>query len=109
MVYDAPLLKKPFIDRLEVIKTKLGAINSKHVQYLPHKLCQGKEDLLEQSDKIIDEKGEGMMVKCPKSMYERKRSALLLKVKKFYHTEATIIGFEKGTGRCSFMTGALIM
>lgn len=57
--------------------------------------------------KLIDLKGEGLMIKDPNSMYEPKRSNLLLKVKQFLDTEATVIGHQKGTGRCSGMLGAL--
>lgn len=47
------------------------------------------------------------MIKDPESLYEAKRSNLLLKVKQFEDTEATVIGHEKGTGRCAAMLGAL--
>lgn len=56
---------------------------------------------------VISLKGEGLMIKDPKSLYEAKRSNLLLKVKQFEDTEATVIGHQKGTGRCSGMLGAL--
>ena len=49
------------------------------------------------------------MVKDPNSKYEKKRSSLLLKVKKFEDTEATVIGHAKGDGRCQDMLGALKM
>lgn len=51
--------------------------------------------------------GEGVMIKDPKSLYENRRSDKLLKVKKFDDAEATVIGHEKGTGRCSAMCGAI--
>ena len=57
--------------------------------------------------KVIACKGEGLMIKDPESMYEAKRSNLLLKVKIFEDSEATVIGHQKGTGRCSGMLGAL--
>ena len=47
------------------------------------------------------------MIKDPNSEYENKRSFALLKVKKFNDAEATVLGHEKGTGRCSDMCGAL--
>ena len=50
-------------------------------------------------DKICDGKGEGVMLKDPKSLYDRKRSYSLLKVKRFEDAEATVIGHSNGTGR----------
>ena len=47
------------------------------------------------------------MVKCPESSYESKRSKLLLKVKVFQDSEATVMGHQKGSGRCCGMLGAL--
>jgi DNA ligase-1 len=43
-------------------------------------------------DKICGGKGEGVMIKDPKSQYEHKRSFSLLKVKRFEDAEATVIG-----------------
>lgn len=42
--------------------------------------------------KVMALKGEGLMIKDSESMYEPKRSKLLLKVKQFDDTEATVIG-----------------
>lgn len=58
-------------------------------------------------DKVIAKKGEGIMLRDPNSLYEGRRSDKLLKVKKFDDAEATVIGHEKGTGRCSSMLGAI--
>jgi DNA ligase-1 len=60
-------------------------------------------------DKICGGKGEGVMLKDPNSKYERTRSFSLLKVKRFEDTEATVIGHERGDGRCYMMCGAIIV
>lgn len=59
------------------------------------------------TDQILTGKGEGVMIKDPKSKYERRRSYSLLKVKKFEDAEAKVIGHLKGEGRCASMLGAL--
>ena len=43
-------------------------------------------------DRVVAKKGEGMMIKDPQSLYEKKRSDKLLKVKKFEDAEATVVG-----------------
>jgi len=58
-------------------------------------------------DKICGGKGEGVMLKDPKSLYEGTRSYSLLKVKRFEDAEATVIGHHKGSGRCDTMCGAI--
>ena len=62
---------------------------------------------MKEMDKIVDEGGEGVMLRDPNSMYEAKRSDKLLKVKKFDDSEATIIGHEKGEGRLVGLLGAI--
>lgn len=47
------------------------------------------------------------MIKDPDSVYERKRSDKLLKVKKFDDAEAIVVAHIRGTGRCCDMLGAL--
>jgi len=58
-------------------------------------------------DKVMERKGEGLMLRDPKSFYEGKRSYTLLKVKNFQDAEATVIGYKKGTGRCTGMMGSI--
>ena len=107
MVYDAPLLNVNFEKRLDAIKTKLAEKPSKNVQFHAHVKCTSKEHLLKEMDEVLAKKGEGLMIKDPKCKYESRRSEKLLKVKKFYDAEATVIGHNKGTGRCEDMLGAL--
>lgn len=72
-------------------------------------ICKSKDHLEKLMDEITGGKGEGVMVKDPKSAYERKRSYVLLKVKRFEDSEATVVGYQDGTGRCTGMVGALLM
>ena len=58
-------------------------------------------------ERILKLDGEGIMLKDPSSLYERRRSEKLLKVKKFDDAEAIVIGHIRGEGRCSDMLGAL--
>lgn len=47
------------------------------------------------------------MLRDPNSLYEFKRSKALLKVKTFHDDEATIIGYNEGTGRFVGHIGSL--
>ena len=51
--------------------------------------------------------GEGLMLREPNSLYERRRSKSLLKVKSYMDGEAEVVGYEDGMGRCKNITGAL--
>ena len=64
---------------------------------------------MQEMDKVTGDKGEGMMIRDPDSLYEGRRSDTLLKVKKFDDSEAVVTGTKKGTGRCSGMMGAIFV
>lgn len=107
MVYDAPLLNDKFSKRLETIKTILASKQSQYVKLHKHEVCRDQSHLDDELKRVLALQGEGLMLKDPESVYERKRSMKLLKVKVFQDAEATVIGHQKGTGRCSSMLGAL--
>ena len=109
MIFDGPLLKGPFSKRLELLKAELASNPNDQVKLIAQTKCNDKKHLLELMDKICGGKGEGVMLKDPKSKYEGTRSFSLLKVKRFEDAEATVIGHEKGTGRCETMCGAIIV
>jgi DNA ligase-1 len=60
-------------------------------------VCEGPDHLQEELDIVMKNKGEGIMLRNPDSMYERVRSSNLLKVKVFEDAEATVIGTTVST------------
>ena len=109
MIFDAPKLKKSFKVRLQKMKEVVAKCNPEYIEVLEHKICESREQLAEEMDRITGENGEGVMLRDPESLYENRRSDKLLKVKKFDDAEAKVVGHQKGTGRCSAMLGALQM
>ena len=107
MVFDAPLVKGNFTQRIEVVKEVIDQMSETVCEVLKQTKCTSKEELGVLMEEILGEKGEGVMLKDPNSSYEHKRSNYLLKVKKFDDTEATVIGHLRGEGRCANMTGAI--
>ena len=85
MIFDAPKIKKPFSQRIAAIKKVINDDRSteqkKYCQMLEQTVCKGAKHLTDEMDRILAIKGEGVMIKDPKSMYESKRSDRLLKVK----------------------------
>ena len=81
---------------------------NKYVKLHKHEICKGQEHLEEEMKRITGMKGEGVMLRDPKSKYEYRRVETMLKVKEFIDDEATVIGKEFGSGRCENMMGALV-
>ena len=81
-VFDAPLLKQVFKGRLLKLETELKGCAS-FIEILEQTPCKGIDHLEQEMDRVIAKKGEGIMLKGPKSRYENRRSDQLLKVKRF--------------------------
>jgi DNA ligase-1 len=96
-----------FEKRIKKIEEVIEKANSPYLVAHKHEVCNGTEHLIEALRDVEEEKGEGMMLRDPKSYYENRRSKSLLKVKTFHDDEAVVLGHEKGTGRCAGMVGAL--
>lgn len=109
MIFDGPSLKGNFKRRLKQLEKILGECENKYVKLHDHETCKGHDHLESEMKRVIKLEGEGMMLRNPSSAYEYRRSDQMLKVKEFHDAEATVIGKEKGTGRCSNMMGALIV
>ena len=107
MIFDAPLVKGNFKTRMQACKAEISKMSETVCEVLPQIICTSKDELATLMDSILSDKGEGVMLKDPKSAYEGRRSMSLLKVKRFEDTEATVIGHLGGTGRCEGMCGAI--
>ena len=106
MAFDAPSDKYRFETRIEYVEKVVA--QSKVCRLVDHVECKGKDHLLKALNNVIEVGGEGLMLRRPGSVYEYKRSNTLLKVKKFFDAEATIIGYAPGKGKYSSMLGALM-
>lgn len=109
MVFDAPLVKGNFSNRMKICKTYIDSMPKTVCKVLKQTKCTSKNELATLMDSILGDKGEGVMLKDPKSAYEHRRSNYLLKVKRFEDAEAKVIGHNKGTGRCERMCGAIVV
>lgn len=108
-IFDAPKMKAPFHKRYLKCKQVVEKTNSPHLVLLEQTKCESLEHLDKMMDEITGKGGEGVMVKDPESVYESRRSDKLLKVKKFEQAEAIVLAHEKGTGRCAFMMGKILV
>jgi len=112
MVFDALSEKgtsiehRPFEERLASVKTICAASDA--LKAVPMQKCRGRDHLTELLTDVETRGGEGLMLRRPGSIYERRRSKSLLKVKTFHDEEAVVVGHETGKGRLSAMCGALL-
>lgn len=94
-VFDVPNYQNIFEERIKYAHNIVYP--SKHINVIKFWICNSKSELLHQLDSVVNDGGEGLMLRKPRSFYERKRSNTSLKVKKRFDAEAVVIGYEEGT------------
>ena len=109
MVFDAPKHKGTFTERLEYLEKVFEECDDPNLKLHKHRICKDVTDLQSELDKVVNMEGEGLILRDPSSLYEYKRSAGMLKVKKLHDDEAVILDYENGTGKFQDVMGALIV
>lgn len=109
LVFDGPGIKGAFTKRLKELEKKLSDINSPYLELHKHEKCEDEAHLQKEMKRVTALKGEGMMIRDPKSHYEHRRVKTMLKVKEFHDDEAVVLGSERGTGRLEKLMGKLIV
>lgn len=114
MLFDAPGIKEPFEKRYKKLWDSITGPLWKagdHVILVEQIPCKGRDHLEKYLKNIEDNKGEGVMLRQPGSMYEGCRSTTLLKVKSFEDGEAIILEYEDGKkgGNREGMIGAFVV
>lgn len=102
--FDAPEASGGFEERQSALRHAVAGV----AFALPQRVCRDSSDLADALANVTAAGGEGIMLRQPGSVYERKRSGTLLKVKAFLDAEATVVGYDGGTGRNANAVGALV-
>lgn len=88
---------RPFEERMfTTAPAVLAGCEKLIVQCVPMQACRNKDHLMDVLADVEKCGGEGMMLRKPTSVYERRRSANLLKVKTFFDEEAQVTGYDRG-------------
>ena len=81
---------------------------SSNISLIEQTICLGLDHLLEFERTIIEQGGEGVMLRNPNTGYQFRRSNDLLKVKRFDTDICKVIGYIEGEGKYEGMMGALV-
>lgn len=96
-VFDIISSKKKYKDKIEDIK-KICNTNS-FLIFIKQKVVNNNLQIKEIFDKLITNGAEGVMLRDPNSVYEKKRSNTLIKLKATDDDEAIIIGYNISTSK----------
>ena len=124
-VYDVTTCDDGFVGRLRVLKEIVAKTrgrwktHKKHLGYPYHnlecpivfteqKLIDSVQEMDEYYRQIIDNGGEGIMLKHPLQTYQNGRSSYMLKYKPVFDREAIIVDYKKGDGKYKGKLGAFV-
>lgn len=99
-IFEVPNIKGNFEDRLAFLKKYLDKNPNQYINIIPQKRVVSKENLESFLEYIIQNSGEGIIIKNPELEYFTGRNNNILKVKKFLDDEAKVIALnlrENGT------------
>jgi len=125
LVYDLPDLEHPFSERVKrlkkiisdnkvrwrIIRKSLGepfSLLECPIVFAKQEKIKCESHLEKVYRQIIDEGGEGVMIKHPDSYYQNNRSNYMLKYKPAFDEEAIIVGYSPGQGKYSGKLGAFV-
>ena len=108
-VFDLPKSPQRFSQRFQILQQLINEDSSPYIKLLPQKKLKTNMQLNDWLDKVVTKNGEGLMLHHKDALYEHKRSKLLLKLKKVYDAEATVIAHISGKGKFKGMLGAMLM
>ena len=102
-IFDTPIPDTPFEERMNIVDEMCK--NSKYLEPVKH--WKPSHSIVNELDIVLQKGGEGLMLREPQSNYVWKRSKTLLKVKKFFDEEATVLSYLPGKGKHEGRMGAL--
>lgn len=109
VIFDAPTFGGEFESRIKRIEEILQVDRPAYAEIHRQTVCESREHLQSEFERIEKLGGEGIMLRQPGSAYVAGRSKTLLKVKRFHDAEATVVGMEVGKGKHKGRMGALLV
>jgi DNA ligase-1 len=109
LIFDLPASEQTFDLRVKKIKLIVKRVNRSHIQSVVQFKLDDHVVLLETLDRIVKNKGEGLMLHRGASHYQNNRSDDLLKLKKSSDAEATVIEHYGGQGKYTGLLGSMLV
>lgn len=106
-VFDVPNAPGNLFERLNYLKTYLAAHPSGYIEIIEQIPIVNHQHIQDFLAQVNAQKGEGIVLRNPDALYERKRSSQILKLKTVYDEECTVIEHHKGKGQFENVMGAL--
>lgn len=106
-VFDVPNVQGDLFARLHKLEAYLKSHPTPYIKIIKQIPIQNKDHLNSFFKEIQKLKGEGVVIRNPKSPYIKGRSAQILKFKAVYDDECTVIAHHTGKGKYKDKMGSL--
>jgi len=107
MIFDLPQHAGTFTERVRAMKNIIANTKSMSLAMIPQFKLESMQQVEELLNKVIANKGEGLMLHYENARYKVGRSANIMKLKKHQDAEATVIAHISGKGKYQNMLGAV--
>ncbi|ELI5719527.1 DNA ligase [Vibrio fluvialis] len=109
MLFDMPDAAGDYTKRYYNLIHVVDSASSKHIKYIEHTPVLSEQELLRYLDTLVNEDGEGIMLRKVTARYQAGRSNDLLKLKKHQDAEARVVGYKIGNGKYKGLMGSVLV
>lgn len=106
-VFDMPATAGGFAQRLQRMQETITASQNPHLKIVRQWKVDSTEELQQQLQDIVQQGGEGLMLRHKDAPYRGGRSDDLIKLKPFEDAEAVVLGYKDGQGKFVGMLGSI--
>ncbi|VEI76644.1 DNA ligase [Mannheimia haemolytica] len=106
-VFDVPNAQGNLIERLATLENYLKQHPTPHIAIIEQIPIKDKAHLQQFYQSVLEQGGEGVIVRNPNAGYIQGRSAQILKIKPVLDEECTVVAHHKGKGKYADKMGAI--
>lgn len=107
-IFEVPNQPGGLLTRLDVLNTYLGNYPVAHLKVLRQTEITDQQQLQDFLAEVVSDKGEGVVVRNPDSLYATGRLSSALKVKKYSDTECVVLKVLPGKGKYLGKMGSVL-
>ena len=107
-IFEVPNQQGDFLKRLGVLESHLSSTSAPYLHIIRQDRISSSKEVQNFLKKIIEQGGEGIVLREPNVKYHAGRSNQALKVKLKQDSECTVQGYTQGKGKYLGLVGALI-
>lgn len=108
-VFDVPhSYNNSLAQRLDELRVYLKSKPNAYIEIIPQRLIQGQDSIDKELQAVVDNGGEGLVLRNPNMPYQTGRSKYDFKLKTRQDAECKVIGHTQGKGKYDSMLGAII-